>query len=1600
MEYIEKQIEQARKNLLDLSMRNRLINFRPTKRRTLRIIDEIPREIYEILVINERSMEFLPTDVTKTTKPSPSNSPFEPPNLEDSNNSGEVDSSIWELPPPDESVATRHVDRYLQTNLEPETLQRRLFYIYQESNSVFEEQGYTVLYLALGFLEWSESSNSTQYRRAPLILIPAELERQSVRSRFKVKWTGEEISTNISLQEKLKEQSILIPDFEMPDTKEGITDYFQSVQNAISSMPNWKIYDDIYLGFFSFTKFVMWKDLDINSWPENVSLNQYALINALFNPAQNFVSGHSEFDESEIDNQLTASCLYHVMDADPSQIKVIENVKQGRNLVVEGPPGTGKSQTITNIIAELLIKGKSVLFISEKMAALEVVKGRLDSIGLGEFCLELHSRKSKKKEVLREIERTISSSSNIPQVNEHEYHHLDRLKSELNDYAKALRQEVGNTALSVYKLFNMYEGARQHYKATQHSMPIIEFPRPDAINENQWKETIRFLGELKDLLPLVKPIASNPWKHCSPNNITKSEELNIRETIDECISNLTALNSSLNSLSEQCATFIPNTFKDIDRTLTASRIIAISKPIDRNVLLNTEWNEPSGKASETIECLKSFHINREIIQQIFTDEALNLDIQSILNEYEVHSKKILRFLPFSRFRSLKREIANLYIENLPNDKESIISDLKHSIDLIKQRNQLRSLNETGESLFGSHWRGENSDPNLLLEFSEWILCYRKEILAETITERSADIVSSGVTREEIESLIHQAEEYLQNSKKYIDTVKNQIHPHFESIFGKEVNNVPISSITNQLKLWSSGLEKLHLWSQYVVRRNNLENTCAAPLLKYIENDGISSEDLEQCFIGNFANNLLEFSFKDRPSLANFIGELHERKIKDFSDLDRELINKNQTRVQNELFKKRPPIYSDVSKGSEAGVLLGEINRKRGHMPIRKLLINCGSLIRKYKPCFMMSPLSVAQFLDPSTINFDVIIFDEASQVKPEDALGSLLRGGQLVVMGDTKQLPPTSFFDLIVEVDDEDEEEAAQLTDMESILHKCKTCFPTNTLKWHYRSKHESLIAVSNQEFYDNQLLIYPSPINDPNFLGLKHEYNPNSVYDRGRSSVNRIEAKQVAEACIEHYRKFPKKSLGVGTFNIKQQQAILEEIEFQLREHPDMEVYFKSDREEHFFVKNLETIQGDERDVIFLSIGFGKDENGRPSRNFGPLNQEGGYRRLNVLITRARERCVVFSNFKAEDLKVDENSVFGLRALKTFLEFANNRRLISMKLTGADSDSPFEDSVREFLRSHGHEVHKQIGCAGFRVDLGIVDPSKPGNYLLGIECDGAKYHSSPVARDRDRLRQQILESKGWKIYRIWSTDWYRNRKESENRLLDAIQNSKENSEHINPSSLMESEEKEENNGGLVLQDFTPRLEYNSAKNENSLYDEVADYTICESLGIPMNGELHEQPAEILSQGIIQVVEIEGPIHFDEAVRRIRLLWGLGRAGRRIHEAIEKAARYAESNGNIKQYGKFLWALPIKKPVVRKRSNDPQPNIEIICDEEITEAIKIVLKHQHATLKDDLVIQASRLLGFQATRTDTYSKIESIVNNLIGSGELVHRHSGMLDLTN
>jgi very-short-patch-repair endonuclease len=570
-------------------------------------------------------------------------------------------------------------------------------------------------------------------------------------------------------------------------------------------------------------------------------------------------------------------------------------------------------------------------------------------------------------------------------------------------------------------------------------------------------------------------------------------------------------------------------------------------------------------------------------------------------------------------------------------------------------------------------------------------------------------------------------------------------------------------------------EELGSWNHFLRVRIQSRESGLDKLTTLAETRALEPHELAPAFHYVFYNTLARSVFTNHAALSQVTGLTQEQLQRQFAAADKESIRLYSERVAAIIDQRQVPYGNQsgpVRTWTDMALITNEINKQKRHIPIRQLIQRSANALVALKPCFMMGPMSVAQYLAPGQLKFDLVVMDEASQLKPEDAIGALARGGQVVVVGDPKQLPPTSFFQRI-SVDAEDDgadETRTAVEEGESILDVASTLFqPVRRLRWHYRSRHHSLIAFSNNEFYQRDLIIFPSAYHDDPSLGVKHHFIPDGVFENSR---NPREAAVVVEAVLDHMRKHPDESLGVVTLNFEQRELVEELLDRRLRDDPAAIAYQENmtGGQESLFVKNLENVQGDERDVIFISTTYGADARGNQYQRFGPINGPSGHRRLNVLFTRSKKRTVVFSSLDPERIQTTANSPWGVRALKQYLIFARTGILQQADDGGDQETNDFERSVGAVLKENGYEIIPQVGVAGFFIDLGVKHPAKAGTFLLGIECDGASYHSGRSARDRDRLRQEILENLGWKIHRVWSTDWFKSRDSEIKRMLRYIE--------------------------------------------------------------------------------------------------------------------------------------------------------------------------------------------------------------------------------------
>ncbi|MGN0422542.1 MAG: AAA domain-containing protein, partial [Lachnospiraceae bacterium] len=514
-----------------------------------------------------------------------------------------------------------------------------------------------------------------------------------------------------------------------------------------------------------------------------------------------------------------------------------------------------------------------------------------------------------------------------------------------------------------------------------------------------------------------------------------------------------------------------------------------------------------------------------------------------------------------------------------------------------------------------------------------------------------------------------------------------------------------------------------------------------------------------------------------PAVQSFRRRVHEQRIDRFVKTDEKQYALSQKRIRDRIISTYPRTNQMAKAGSELGILRHEMEKKRRIMPLRKLFQSIPNLLLTLKPCLMMSPLSVAYFLEAGSYQFDMVIFDEASQIFPQDAIGAIFRAKQVVIAGDTKQLPPTSFFASSTGNGDDvfDDEDSYDDEVYYSILEETANILPNRTLLWHYRSKHEHLIAFSNQEIYKGELVTFPSSNESERDTGVEFVYVEDGYYEGGGKNCNVLEARRIVQLIKEHIDRHPTRSLGVIAFSEKQQNAIALEVQRFREKNSEYEEFFAEGKEDEFFIKNLENVQGDERDTIIFSVGYAKTKeqkaNNKPmAMRFGPLGVQGGERRLNVAITRAKTNVKLVSSILPSDIDLNRTESDGVRMLRSYIEFAmNGDATIAAARANAKPDD-FVDAVAKFLTEHGYKVSQYVGCSGYKIDIAVEHPSEIiHQFAAGIECDGYSYASSRTARDRDRLRGSVLKNMGWNMYRVWSAEWYKNPEVEGEKLLAFI---------------------------------------------------------------------------------------------------------------------------------------------------------------------------------------------------------------------------------------
>ena len=804
---------------------------------------------------------------------------------------------------------------------------------------------------------------------------------------------------------------------------------------------------------------------------------------------------------------------------------------------------------------------------------------------------------------------------------------------------------------------------------------------------------------------------------------------------------------------------------------------------------------------------------------------------------------------------------------------------------------------------------------------------------------------------------------------------NQWFPDDHSIM-----DMPLPQMLKVIDHYQQNLDYLEGWLAYrKVYRELRDMGLTGFLQTIVDKPEIPAADYKGIFDKRFYSVWLDYAKNQLPGLSGISQIELETLLGNFKNLDTNQFTIAQARIREILSEKLPNVNVIASANDQLGILRHEYFKQRRQMPIRKLFNCIPELVLRLKPCLMMSPLSVSLFLENPGYVFDVVIFDEASQVKPENAIGSIIRGKQVIVAGDTHQLPPTNFFQANLSDDDlydDDTEEDIALE--ESILDSCARVLPERYLKWHYRSRDEHLIAFSNAKIYDSRLTTFPSAVDHETDLGVEYVLVPDGVYERGGKKNNPKEAEKVADLVFEHFKKHPDRTLGIIANSDSQARTIEDIVNRRRAQHPRFESFFSEERDEPFVVKSLESVQGDERDTIIFSVGYGKDANGRMTQNFGPINRDGGERRLNVAVTRAKFNFKLVASIGADAIEVTDSTKDGPKTLKAYIDYAQ-RGIVA--LTGEleeghelQFDSPFEESVYNFLTENGYNVATQVGCAGYRIDMGVKDPENPGRYVLAVECDGATYHSSQYARERDRLRQQVLENMGWHFHRIWSTEWIQATAAAKNSLLQAVQ-----------AAIFNAPK-----GGQLFEptEMEPTVE--------ALIDKVEEEQKFVGLSTVLDfdqyvfAELKSNDPFSDVEKVRKVIAVEGPVHYNYLARKMAPFMGFSRASSTVKRRLDWYL--AHLSKELERKDDFIYLKPVN-PVYKMRIISDR-DITEICPEELEYAMVAVANNTIGITEDLLIEETAHNIGFVHAKSKLKARLKTIFDSLVACGKLKVLPSG------
>jgi len=1139
-----------------------------------------------------------------------------------------------------------------------------------------EEKGLQTLFIAFGMATWP-TEDGARPPESPVLLIPVSVEVKGREGRTVTFRRAGDIQVNLVLLHVLQVEhgcevtSESLLEASGGENADGAFDpaaVFARLTQLAAGIPGFAVTPRVVLGNFSFQKMAMVKDLR-ELGAEMAQHDMIAAIAGDTTARRAICAARSDIDPRDLDLRPPQE-EFLVKDADSSQQRVVAAVLASQDGVIDGPPGTGKSQTITNLIATLAARGRRVLFVAEKRAALEVVLRRLEEVGLGHLALDMHGADVSRREVMQQVAFSLNLIREaVPVDLSNIDRRLEDRRARLNQHVSRMWLKRAPARLSVYEIQGrlLRLSAEANVSTRWRGASLDHF---DAEAAAAVQMLLREAGGFGGLFLRDDP---SPW-----TGTTLPDGAAVQGAID-CVGSIAktywpGVRRSLAAITETTGLPAPGSLKEAEALVLLLEDVAGTLELYQEAIFQQDLNSMAAALAPAGRGL------------LFATWAWCSNVQ---------------------FRKARR-LARL----LHRDRRVLVARLLTEVTMAA--NQLR------------RWRSLAPFPSTPSRVRE-----------------------------------------VQNARNLLKALLGDLDKLTRYLGRGNLRELPIASFERLLdNLAEDTSTPYRLPRLYEIERE-LDQHGVGPLIGELRTRKLDRSAWPQAFEHAWLYSCLDRARSEDPALAGFNGQTHQQFVEEFCRLDREWLKLAAARIRRAHAVRAITVMNENPQ--QAFLVQHEAAKTTRHLPLRKLLAQAPDVLTVVRPCWMASPLSVSQLIPAGRMYFDVVIFDEASQVLPEDAICSIVRAPQAVVAGDQRQLPPTSFF-VAGEDEEEDigEEEPPPTVGFESVLD-VMTGFlqPLWTLEWHYRSRDEALIAFSNKHIYKGSLITFAGPGGPP---AVTRELVPSIPDQDGQEESAPLEVKRVVELVLQHAAERPKERLGVIALGIKHARRVEAAIEEALRSRPDLDEFFDQTHHERFFVKNLERVQGDERDAIILTIGAGKDRTGRVDyRQFGPLNAEGGERRLNVAVTRARRRMTLVSSFSHHDLDPDRSRQ-GVKLLRLYLEYAaTNGRHLGEEGPTPISLNPFELDVHDALTAKGLDLIPQWGFSRYRIDLVARHPRRLGQFVLAIECDGASYHATPTARDRDRLRQQHLEGLGWRFHRIWSTDWFMRREEEISRALEAF---------------------------------------------------------------------------------------------------------------------------------------------------------------------------------------------------------------------------------------